>query len=305
VTVRTNSNSAQQIVPFVEAHLSIFTEWFNALPGNDVWTEESVLDKSIRDKTYDPALMFAVETDHEPVGFLLGSIANEVGWIRAFLVRPDRQCEGIGTAMFDTIEAIFAERGVSDVNVGWALPKYFLPGIDIRYTSAIVFLDRRGYQTTRETRINMDIMLTGRDFDTTESESRLRKQGITVRRGQYTDRPGIDLLCETYSSPGWAVETGFALTRDPVTAFVAERDGEICAFATHSVCGPVHFGPMLTADKLRGMGIGSVLLKRCLQDWQRKGVERCEVVWAGPLSFYGRSVGATMGRAFWTYHKSL
>jgi hypothetical protein len=62
---------------------------------------------------------------------------------------------------------------------------------------------------------------------------------------------------------------------------------------------------MLTASDLRGLGIGSVLLKCCLQDWQRAGMEKCEIMWAGPLSFYARSVGATMGRAFWTFHKTI
>jgi len=62
---------------------------------------------------------------------------------------------------------------------------------------------------------------------------------------------------------------------------------------------------MLTAADLRGLGIGSVLLKRCLQDWERAGVSRCEIVWAGPISFYARSVGATLGRAFWAFRKSL
>jgi hypothetical protein len=62
---------------------------------------------------------------------------------------------------------------------------------------------------------------------------------------------------------------------------------------------------MLTSAGLRGQGIGTVLLKRCLQDWQRAGLGRCEILWAGPLAFYARSIGATMGRAFWAWHKSL
>jgi hypothetical protein len=34
-------------------------------------------------------------------------------------------------------------------------------------------------------------------------------------------------------------------------------------------------------------------------------VERCEIMWTGPLSFYARAIGATIGRAFWTFHKTL
>ena len=293
------------IVPFTEQHIATFTVWFNALPHNTVWTEGSVRFRSTQDETYDPALMIAVEEHGSLLGFLLGSIADETGWIRAFLVRSDRQQQGVGTAMFDAVERAFADRGIAEVNVGWAQPRYFLPGINITYTPAIVFLDRRGYLTSRETRINMEVALGGRDFGTADDRARLREQGTTVRRAQPRDCLGITRLCETHNYPNWAAEARAALDNDPVTVFIAEHEDEICAFAAHSICGPIHFGPMLTAAHLRGQGIGSVLLKHCLQDWQRAGVPRCEIVWAGPLSFYACSVGATMGHAFWAFHKSL
>lgn len=295
----------RRIVPFTQAHVPTFTTWLNALSNNDVWTEESVRDKSIQDQAYDPALMFAVEQGNEPVGFLLGSIVNDTGWVFAFLVRPDHQRQGIGTLMFDAMEHAFAEQAITEINVGWAPLKYFLPGIDIKYTPAIVFLDCRGYETKRDTRVNMDVHLAGRSFDTSDSKARLRARGIVVRRGQPTDRPGITRLCEAYGNLIWGIETARALDSDPITVFVAEYQNEICAFAVYAVGGPLYFGPMLTAADRRGMGIGSVLLKHCLQDWQHAGAERCEILWAGPLSFYARSVGATMGRAFWTFHKSL
>jgi mycothiol synthase len=295
----------RRIVPFTQAHVPTFTTWLNALPNNDVWTEESVRDKSIHDQAYDPALMFAVEQEGEPVGFLLGSIVNETGWIFAFLVHPDHQRRGIGTAMFDAIECAFAERAITEINVGWAPLKYFLPGIDISNTSAIVFLDGHGYETKRETRVNMDVQLAGRGFDTSDSKAQLRAHGIVVRRGQSTDRPGITRLCEAHGNPIWGIEAGRGLDHVPSTVFVAEHMHKICAFAVYGIGGPLFFGPMLTAADRRGMGIGSVLLKHCLQEWQQAGVERCEILWAGPLSFYARSVGATLGRAFWTFHKSL
>jgi mycothiol synthase len=294
-----------EILPFTESHVAPFTACFNALPNNDVWTEEFVRSRTVQDSTYDPALMIAIHENDTPVGFLLGSIANETGWIRAFLVRKDHRRRGIGTMMFEAIEYSLAERGIAEINVGWAPPRYFLPGIDITYTPAIVFLDRRGYQTKRETRVNMDVPLIGRSFDTTDDEARLRERGFAFRRARPSDRPGITHLCETHHNLGWALEAGMALDKDPIAVFIAERHGEICAFAAHRTCGPIYFGPMLTSAELRGLGIGSVLLKRCLQDWQQMGVERCEIMWAGPLSFYARSVGATIGRAFWTFHKSL
>ena len=196
-------------------------------------------------------------------------------------------------------------RGVPAINAGYAPPRYFLPGIDLAYTDAIVFLDQRGYRTTRETRVNMEVPLASRDYDTAPGQARLRDHGMTVRRATAQDKEGITALCEKENHLGWIIETAMGLEREPVPVFVAERGGEICAFATHSVIGPTHFGPMLTASELRGLGVGSVLLKLCLQDWQRAGYTQCEIIWAGPLAFYARTVGAQINKAFWAFRKEL
>jgi GNAT superfamily N-acetyltransferase len=297
--------STRQIVAFAEQHIAPFGKWFNALPSNSLWTESSVRRRTIHDPTYDPQLMIALEQDAVPVGFLLANIANDIGWIRAFLVHPHLRRTGIGTVMFDTIEERLVQRGIKEVNAGWAQPNYFLPGVDINYTPAIVFLDQRGYQTSRETRVNMEVKIQGQDLSTRSTEDRLARQEINIRRAQPGDADAIRDFCVRHGAPDWAVETLQALETEPVTVFVALQQRQLCAFATHSVCGPVHFGPMLTDPELRGRGIGTVLLKRCLFDWQSAGVPRCEIVWAGPISFYARAVGATICKGFWTFQKTL
>ena len=294
-----------EVVPFEEKHIPIFTVWFNALPGNDVWTESWVRFKTVAAPSYDPELSIVAMADGEPVGFLLGHVAKGDGWINAFIVRPDWRRRRVGTMIFDRIEQAFADRNVETINAGRATPRYFLPGIDLRYTDAIVFLDRRGYSTNRQTRVNMDVPLVGCDFDTNAEEGRLLERGIAVRVATRDDIAAITRLCEREEHFGWIVEADASLGRDPGSLFVAERDGEICAFATHGAIGPTHFGPMLTASDLRGLGVGSVLLKRCLQNWQKEGHTVGEIIWAGPLAFYSRSVGATVGKAFWTFHKPL
>ena len=293
------------IVSFGERHVAPFTAWFNALPNNAVWPEDYVRSRTIADPTYDPALMLAAEEDGQPVGFILGGIAKEEGWVRAFLVRPDRQRQGVGTALFDAVEATLCERGISAVTAGYALPRYFLPGVDIHYTAAITFLYQRGYNTSRETRVNMDVVVAGRDWTTIAQEAALAEKSYTIRRGRPEDRAELERFCLAENHAGWAVESGMALERSPVTVHLALQGDEIVGMANHGVIGRTHFGPMLTRADLRGLGIGTVLLKRCLADWQRLGHERGEIIWAGPIAFYARTVGATIGRAFWVFKKTL
>ncbi len=291
------------IVPFSQEHIPLFTTWFNALPDNDVWDDGWIRAKSLDDPQHDPELMVAALRDGEPAGFLLAIADGETAWIKAFLVHPGYRRQGIASAMFDAVEETMVRRGIVEVHVGWALPRYLWPGIDVRCTPALVFLERRGYESDRVSYINMDVHLAGRNF--AWQEARLLTRGIAVRRALPADRNALVAFCRRHGFDTWAVEVGMALEHEPPTAFLALKGGRVCAFAVHSVVGPIHFGPMLTAPDLRGMGIGSTLLRCCLQEWQRAGIERCEIVWAGPLSFYARVVGATVGRVCWRYRKNL
>ncbi len=110
-------------------------------------------------------------------------------------------------------------------------------------------------------------------------------------------------LAEVEGQPDWRAEGGEAYRNRPVSQFVAHLAGQVCGFGVHSVSGPGEFGPLLTANGLRGRGIGQVLLKRCLADLQRQGYRRAEIVWAGPISFYARAVQARIGRVFWEWKK--
>jgi GNAT superfamily N-acetyltransferase len=151
----------------------------------------------------------------------------------------------------------------------------------------------------------MDVQLAGEDFGTADREEALQEAGFEIRRATTEDEAGLVALCKDEGHLGWIAENLMALENVPVTIHVALCEEKIRAFATHGVIGPTHFGPMLTAADLRGQGIGSVLLERCLRDWQRAGHRGGEIIWAGPLSFYARVVGATIGKVFWTYHKEL
>jgi GNAT superfamily N-acetyltransferase len=143
--------AAYQLVPFTEAHVAPFTAWCSAPENTDVWTEASVRRRTIEDPAYDPSLMLCIQGQGPPIGYLIGSITDGRGWVRALLVRPGRR-RGIGTLMFEAIERALLERGITKVHAGWDSFNSFLPGMDIKYTPAIAFLDQRDYQTSREAR---------------------------------------------------------------------------------------------------------------------------------------------------------
>jgi predicted N-acetyltransferase YhbS len=80
--------------------------------------------------------------------------------------------------------------------------------------------------------------------------------------------------------------------------FVARRDGRIVGFACHGVYRVDWFGPIGTDPHERGRGTGEALLRRCLDDLASAGLVAAEIGWIGPMGFYSRTVGATLGRRF-------
>lgn len=293
------------MMPLSEKHLPLLARWLNDLPGMRGWNADWIRRKTLGDPAYDPELMLAAGSQRQPAGFVIGVMREGQGWIKALLVRPDRQRQGVGSELLRAVEARFSEQGVSRVTFGWAPLSYITPGVDVRFTAAAVFLESHGYSTDRTTRVNQDVTLAGQDFGTDRAEKRLSNEGITVERARLEDVEAVGQLAETEGNAMWRDESGQAYQNDPVSMFVARQGSEVCGFAVHSVSGPGEFGPMLTAASRRGQGIGAVLLKHCLADLQRQGYRHAEIIWAGPISFYAQAVKARLGRVFWEWKKSL
>ncbi|MFC5001022.1 GNAT family N-acetyltransferase, partial [Dactylosporangium cerinum] len=103
----------------------------------------------------------------------------------------------------------------------------------------------------------------------------------------------------------WAWEVAQSLDRDGAGCWVAVRDGEILGFAAYGANRPSWFGPMGTAPAAEGLGVGRVLLRRCLADQRADGHSTAQIGWAGPVAFYAKTVGARLERIFWIYTKQL
>jgi len=293
-----------KIVPLQERHLPIVRTWLNRLPYEYGWDDRSINARTLGSELFRPELMPVAEEGGEPLGFLLGYEHEGKGWITALIVRADRQRQGIGTRLVQAVEAQFVRDGISHVTVGWCPLTFFTPGWDVRYTGAVAFMEKNRYRTERRCRVNLWVELTGQDFSTVAEEQRLREQGIIARRATSEDRDKVWELALT-SSEGWAIESARSYDNDPLSLFVAEKDGRLINFACYGTGGPMYFGPLLTLPEFRGQGIASVTTRMCMADMQRLGWQRIEINWAGPIGFYTRSVGATIGRIFWWWEKEL
>ena len=241
----------------------------------------------------------------EIVGVMVGVQRGNEAWLKLFAVDRSRRRSGIGSQMLTEVEERFRVAGVERVRTLNSSPYFVTPGLDVRYTEALCLLEAHGYQLDRYVH-NMEVLLSANDFDTSGAESALAGQGISVRRLRYEDEPVLRPWVQRNWGDNWATEACDSLKNDPVTTFVAETDGSIVGFATYDVMlFSGSFGPTGVEESMRGLGLGKVLLFRCLEDMRDKGYERCEIIWVGPIAFYAHTAGARICSTFMQSTKVL
>jgi mycothiol synthase len=246
------------------------------------------------------------------IGVVLGSLSQRdpsVGHVDLLAVAPELRRHGVGRALVSRIEEAFAGLGTSEVVISGNPPYYGWPGIDVRYTPALCVAMALGFEPDRPA-WNMTVDLGDPGSlalrPTAPAERRLADAGITVRRAERGDVPALIEFAVTNFSAGWAGEIAHSVGRDRAGCHVAiGAAGVILGFAAYGSSRPSWFGPMGTALAAQGMGIGSVLLLRCLADQKAAGYGSVQISWVGPVPFYSAAVGARIERVFFRYRKQL
>lgn len=242
------------------------------------------------------------------VGVVLGSTAFRdpaVGHVDLIAVHPDHRRRGIGRALLGRVEGALAARGAGEILLAGNAPVYAWPGIDVRYTPAVCAAMALGYEQDR-TAWNMTADLT-RPLDTADDEKRLADAGVTVRPAEPRDVDRLAAFALEHFGPGWGAEVTDSIGPAHAGCHLAERgeSQEILGFAAYGSSRPSWFGPMGTAAAARGLGVGGVLLRRCLRDQAAAGLTRAQIGWVGPVPFYASQAGAWIERVFFLYRKQL
>jgi hypothetical protein len=121
---------------------------------------------------------------------------------------------------------------------------------------------------------------------------RLNKAGITTRRALAPEKHTVVAWVREHFSAHWASEVDVALSRQPVTCFIAVRQKTILGFACHDATCPNFFGPTGVDPNERKSGIGKALLFNCLEAMKQQGYGYAIIGGVGPVAFYAKTVGA-------------
>jgi predicted N-acetyltransferase YhbS len=122
----------------------------------------------------------------------------------------------------------------------------------------------------------------------------LRRAGVVVRRAQPWELTAVREFVAVNFSQAWADEIAVGLVSQPVTVFVALREGRLVGFAAYECTRRNFFGPTGVVEIERGRGAGRALLLASLWGLREMGYAYAVIGGVGPAEFYERAVGATL-----------
>lgn len=254
-----------------------------------------------------PDLAVLATENGEPVGCALGSLRGGRGHINLLMVAPEARRRGHGRTLLHALERRLEAAGASQIFVGGASPRFAWAGVDVRYSAAGFLLESAGYARLNQP-VNMTVDLAEIGTRLGEPASAALPAEVTLRPLREEDRASITPWLASFGGT-WLEETLTTLDRPGARCHLAVRDdgtpdAAYLGFACYGVNRADWFGPMGTDEKSRGLGIGSVLIRRCLADLRAAGYDSAQIAWVGPTKFYAKVVDAYVERVFWIYRKA-
>lgn len=128
--------------------------------------------------------------------------------------------------------------------------------------------------------------------DSSELYQKVAAQGITLRRARAFEKHTVAEFARTHFSAKWVSEIEVALTRQPISCFIATKDKEILGFACYDTTARGFFGPTGVAESARGTGIGKAVLFKALESLRELGHAYGFIGGVGPREFYEKACGA-------------
>lgn len=292
-------------IAFTEEHRDGVVELLRrTLLPEDVAEADEIVGRLRGPDTVGPGL---VATEHgRVIGVAFASIGHadpSVGHLDLVVVDPEHRRQGIGSDLIAAAEHELAELGCGVVRIAGNAPDYVWPGIDVRYTPAICAVAAAGYHHD-QTAWNMTVDLsdpTSRALrSTADAETTLIQSGVDIRRATERDLAALIPIVDAEWGIQWVREI-----KASRGVHVAVKGGEPVAFAAWGGARSSWFGPMGTLPSAEGLGIGSILLRRCLQEQATTGITRAQIGWVGPVPFYSGAADAFIERVFFLYRKPL
>ena len=286
--------------------LPLYSLWNKAFPREAV-SKERFYKTVFLEPNFSPDGLFVAEQDGVILGFIngvyrrmplyYGADMENTGYINAFALQKNGDFTAVGTTLLSAAERYFSEHGKQTVTTGY-FPLYLNQGVETEGNEDY----RKLYQTfgyTEKPSVSLELTLSEYHPDreaTEQKRSRLMALGYSFTT--LRDEQIFSILNPeaSFSNPSWSREFLSRLHDFDLSRFrVCELGGEVlgaCVFGDpNSDMG--RFGPFGVSPKLRGLGIGTILLYDTLCTMKDRGIQQAWMQWV-----------SASGAAFHIYEKA-
>lgn len=263
-------------------------------------------------------------TAHAPDGQIIGFASAQInppsqpgsapsGWLLAIAVHPDRQRQGVGSALLRALIADLRAHGVGRLITGGRYPRIF-PGAPTDLPAAQPFFEKSGFHFDQT---DFDLFRRLEDYATPPAVTdRLRAEGVAIRPATAEEVPEV-LALNDREFAGWADTYRYVasvgdyadllIARDPARGIVGSlimvgpgSHPARCDALWSAIVGPNigGLGEVGVAASERGRGLGLALVAVGSEILKARGVGHCNIGYTTLVDFYGK-----LGYQVWrTYH---
>lgn len=118
------------------------------------------------------------------------------------------------------------------------------------------------------------------------------KKEIDFRRPLAAEKYLVIKWVEENFGNGWKSEVDVSFSKNPISTFIAVKDGKIIGFSTYDSAYLNFLGPMGVSKGYRKRGLGKVLLYLALRSMKEMGYAYAIIGGVGPAKFYEKTFGA-------------
>ena len=122
------------------------------------------------------------------------------------------------------------------------------------------------------------------------NEPNLGGNGIYFRRAMAYEKYQIVDWVRKHFSDSWASECDVAFSNQPISCYIATKNGAMLGFACYDSTSRGMFGPLGVLEEARGQGIGRGLLLSSLHAMKAMGYGYAIIGGAGSIDFYQRVI---------------
>jgi GNAT superfamily N-acetyltransferase len=231
----------------------------------------------------------AVVRGDPDIGVVATVDCDDGAHLRLIVVDPALRNRGHGRELLRAAEADARAMGSKTLTIGADAPYYLWAGVPSTNTELLYVLERLHYER-REANFDMTIALTAIPDD-------IGGYGMATA----SDRDEVDVWMAAHWS-NWRAEVLRALDKGNLA--IARDEKGISAFCAFEVNRAGFLGPVAVRHDLMGRGAGRGVLVGALHELRRRGADRIEVSWVGPVVPYA-ALGGRVSNVYFVYRRAL